>query len=81
MENSTYYKFGIALLFIVIYGFASLLVYLDKRKMKNKKNIDIEEQISSSSSNHVNKKKFAAKHPKVNDRKNLRMKNEVASKN
>lgn len=81
MDNSTYIKFGMALLFIIIYGFASLLVFLNHRKMKKTKNIDIEEEILSSSASQVNKKKFTAQQPIVHSRKNIRMKNKMADKN
>ena len=81
MENNTYLKFGVALIFIIIYGFASFTVYLDKRKMKKTKNIDIEKHILNSSSKPLNKKKLIAQQPKVYSCKNKRMKNEVVDKN
>lgn len=81
MENSTYIKFGLALLFIIIYCFAFLLVFLDQPKIKKAKNIDIEEEILSSYANQVNKKKFTAYQPTVHSRKNIRLKNKMADKN
>lgn len=81
MENSTYIKFGIALLFIIIYGCASLLVFLDPRKMNKTKNIDIEKEILNISDNQTNINKFTVQQPTGHGRENIRMKRKNADKN